>query len=100
MDESKYKMLEIILDQKFKKSRFVKGYMNEDIREPWDVFLIMVNGSKEILIGGPTDGDTFFYNGPILANISYLISVSIEEFAQGLKRYINEKYNLNIKTVI
>jgi hypothetical protein len=90
------KILEKYLDKEFKNAEYVKGYQDEDLREPWDVFL---NESGEIIIGGPTDDNQWFYSGPLLAYLIKLLDISNNELSEGIKKYINEKYDLNLKSV-
>lgn len=88
------------LNKIFKDATFVKGYRNIDLSEPWNAIILDVDGKDEILVGGPVDYDTWFYHGPILSHIIDLFSISRTEFTEILKRYIKEKYSLEIKIII
>ncbi len=91
-----YKVLERYLDKEFKDAEYIEGYHNKDLIEPWDVLL---TPSGQILIGGVVGGGEWFYDGKKLSYLLSLLNISPDDLAIGIKKYIKEKYDLNLKSV-
>jgi len=91
-----YKVLERYLDKEFKDAEYIEGYHNGDLREAWDVIL---NPSGEILVGGASGGGEWFYDGVRFSYLLSLLNIPTYDLAEGIKKYIKEKYDLNLKSV-
>jgi hypothetical protein len=56
---------------------------------------------NELILGKPeNDVDrTWFYSGPVFENAEQYFSITLEEFRDSMKEYIETNYNLKIKSL-
>lgn len=60
------------------------------------------DGSEKLIVGhmsGDNDG-SWFYDGTMFDGGEKLFSLCIRDFNKSMVRYINEKYNLEVKSVL
>jgi hypothetical protein len=90
--------------------KFNDAYLGEHRKElsgwedAWDgVIMKRPDGSEILIVGYPVPDDnpnTWFYDGNVFTNGEKLFNIGIGEFNKSMVRYINEKYNLKVKSVL
>lgn len=74
--------------------------------EGWDadwygVVMKKTDGTEKLIVGHTSgnDDDTWYYDGKMFSNGEILFNLTIRQFNMSMVRYINKKYNLNVKSV-
>ncbi len=98
------KLMKPYWDEKFKDAYLGDFYSkNSGWREDWyGIVIKKPNGGEELIVGYPIkdkDDSLWFYDGNMFTNGHILFNLSKPQFNQSMLRYINKKYNLNIKQV-
>lgn len=94
------KLMKPYWDEQFKDS-----YLTEWNGLAYDWYGIAIkkpNGGEELIVGYPIkdkDDTLWYYSGHMFRGHSKLFNLSIKEFNSAMVRYINKKYNLNVKEV-
>lgn len=98
------KLMKPYWDEKFKDS-YLSDFCGkgEGWSDDWyGIIMKRPDGSEKLIVGhmsGDDDG-TWFYDGTMFDGGEKLFSIGIRDFNYTMVRYINEKYNLEVKSVL
>ena len=96
------KLMKPYWDEKFDNTYLGNFYKeNSGWRDDWYGVVMKKTDGTEKLIMGHISGndDTWFYDGKIFLNGDILFGLGKHQFNMAMLRYINKKYNLNVKQV-
>lgn len=99
------KLMKPYWDEKFNDSYL--GVFNSEGEGGWndDWFGTLIkkpDGVEKLIVGHMLEDDdgSWFYDGSMFNNGEKLFNLTIGEFNKAMVRYINEKYNLKVKSVL
>ena len=98
------KLMKSYWDEKFDNTYLGDFYKeNSGWRDDWyGIAIKKPNGGEELIVGysiKDKDDSIWFYDGKIFLNGEILFNLTKRQFNMSMVRYINKKYNLNVKSV-
>ena len=99
------RMMKPYWDEKFKSS-YLGDYIQKDVggwdSEWYGILMKRPDGVEELIVGHMADEDNnlWFYDGSMFDGGEKLFSLGIRDFNYSMVRYINKKYNLEVKSVL
>lgn len=98
------KLMKPYWDEKFKDS-YLSDFCGkgEGWSDDWyGIIMKRPDGSEKLIVGHESgdDNNMWFYDGSMFDGGEKLFNLGIGEFNRTMVRYINEKYNLEVKSVL
>jgi hypothetical protein len=90
------KLMKPYWDEKFK-----DVYLGVNKNDWYGLLMKTPDGIEKLIVGNVSgdDNGTWFYDDNMFTNGHILFNLSKPQFNQSMLRYINKKYNLNLKSV-
>ena len=95
------KLMKPYWDEKFKDAYLGDFCINKN--DWYGLLMKTPDGIEKLIVGddnGVNNNGTWFYDGNMFTNGHILFNLSKPQFNQSMLRYINKKYNLNLKSVV
>lgn len=74
----------------------------EDYTEGWVGFSLIKDGKREVLLGRPSETQNkneWFSNGEYFNGWWDMFNLELKDFNESMRRFVNEKYNMNIDKI-
>lgn len=91
------KRLKLYLDHHFKDGKWIKTTTNDG-----SVWFGFVKNDGWMIVGKPASSGSehYFYDGSyFVSDVESLLGITTKEFNEGMARYLNNKYDLNITSI-
>lgn len=78
------------------------GGDDENYKEAWKGFSITKDGERKILLGRPLSGpdnNDWFSNGEYFNGWWNVFNLEVVDFNESMRRFVNEKYDMNIDKI-
>jgi hypothetical protein len=70
--------------------------------ESWVSIMRVVDGKRISIVGRPliSENDQWYWSGPFFENAWVYFSIEPREFGEILKNYLNDTYNLGVRSIM